>query len=353
MIKLKDDDIRSALSEIEDPELHRSLTDLDMIKKIAIDGSQVDVVIALTVPGCPFKGKIETDIIDRLRKLEGVETVNVQFHAMTDAEKGKLQQKLHSRVQQIPIRIKPTGIASRCIAICSGKGGVGKSTVTVNLATSLARSGRRVAILDTDFYGYSVPRMLGLSGRPELIEDRIHPLKTKDGLQVMSAGLFVNEREPIAWRGPQLHQTLTQFLTHVSWEPCDVMFLDLPPGTGDITLTILHTLPSAEILLVTTPQAAASNVAVRVAKLASQHGLSLLGVIENMAYLERDGEREYLFGRDGGRDLATDLNLPLLGQIPIRQSIREASDQGRPAAIYGDEADVILFDELSKRVLGA
>jgi ATP-binding protein involved in chromosome partitioning len=284
--------------------------------------------------------------------IPGVTAVKVEFDVMTDAERQRLKQKL-GMGQATPGTRPPASIvqfADRFIAVSSGKGGVGKSTVTVNLAAALAREGEKVGLLDADVYGFSIPRMLGVTGQPTVIDDKIVPLRKLDNLQVVSMGFFVDEDEPVIWRGPLLHKAINQFLTDVVWDRLDYLFLDLPPGTGDVTLTIAQAIPSAELLVVTTPQATATHVAGRVARLAERTNLKVIGVIENMSYYEVDGRREYPFGRDGGKRLAEALEVPFLGEIPLEASIREGADRGHPAALDGTPEQMALFARLAREV---
>jgi ATP-binding protein involved in chromosome partitioning len=210
--------------------------------------------------------------------------------------------------------------------------------------------GKKVGLLDADVYGFSIPRMLGVHGQPTIIDDKIVPLRKGDNLQVVSMGFFVNEDDPVIWRGPMLHKAINQFLTDVMWDDLDYLFLDLPPGTGDVTLTIAQAIPAAELLVVTTPQATATHVAGRVAKLAERTHLRVIGVIENMAYFETNGQREYIFGKNGGKELAKRLGVDLLGEIPLQVSIREGADSGRPAALSGDASQIKLFEEIARAI---
>ena len=336
------------LSGIEDPELKKPLTDLDMVRSVEINGPNVVVGITLTVPGCPLKDKINSDVTKGISLIPGVESVKVNFDVMTDRQRERLKEKLgfgHSPDRQ-PVSI--INFAKRFIAVSSGKGGVGKSTVTSNLAAALARLGYQVGLLDADVYGFSIPRMLGVHGQPTLIDDKIVPLRKGANLQVVSMGFFVNEDDPVIWRGPLLHKAINQFLTDVMWDDLDFLFLDLPPGTGDVTLTIAQAIPSAELLVVTTPQATATHVAGRVAKLAERTKLKVIGVIENMAYYDNHGQREYIFGKDGGKQLATKLDVPFLGEIPLMSSIREGADNGKPVALDGTSEQIATFEKIAR-----
>ncbi len=339
------------LSGINDPELKKPLTELDMVRFVDVMVGNVRVGITLTVPGCPLKEKITSDVSNGVSLIPGVETVKVEFDVMTDEQRMRLRQKLgHAPVEgREPVSI--VNFAKRFIAVSSGKGGVGKSTVTTNLASALAKMGKNVGLLDADVYGFSVPRMLGVTGQPTIIDDKIVPLRKGDNLQVVSMGFFVNEDDPVIWRGPMLHKAVNQFLSDVMWDDLDFLFLDLPPGTGDVTLTIAQAIPSAELLVVTTPQATATHVAGRVAKLAEKTKLQVIGVVENMSYYESNGKRDYIFGRDGGKRLAERLNVPFLGEIPLESSIREGADTGRPVAIDGTDAQMEVFAAIGRKLL--
>ncbi len=338
------------LSGINDPELKKPLTELDMVRFVEIQGGKVKIGITLTVPGCPLKERITFDVTRGVGLIPGVEAVTVEFDVMNDEQRARLRQKLgHATVEgRQPVSV--INFARRFIAVSSGKGGVGKSTVTSNLAVALARMGKNVGLLDADVYGFSIPRMLGVTGQPTIIDEKIVPLRLNDNLQVVSMGFFVDEDEPVIWRGPLLHKAINQFLTDVMWDDLDYLFLDLPPGTGDVTLTIAQAIPSAELLVVTTPQATATHVAGRVAKLAERTKLQVIGVIENMAYYENNGQREYIFGRDGGKQLAENLGVPFLGEIPLLSSIRQGADDGRPVAINGTAREIALFESIARAI---
>ncbi len=348
---LSKDAVLHVLSGIEDPELKKPFTELGMVKYVNIDGGRVSIGIFLTVVGCPLKDKITADIVHGVKLIPEVESVKVDFDVMSDEQREELKAKLglaSSGAGRKPPPIVAT--AKRFVAVASGKGGVGKSTVTANLASALARLGHRVGLLDADVYGFSIPRMLGLSGKPTALDDKLVPLRKGDNLQVISMGFFVNEDDPVIWRGPLLHKAVNQFLTDVVWDELDFLFMDLPPGTGDVTLTIAQAVPSAELLVVTTPQETATHVAGRVAKLAERTKLKVLGIIENMSYYETDGEKDYIFGQGGGRILAERLSVPFLGEIPLRKSIRVAGDEGKPSALWGSDDEVKLFESLAKRI---
>jgi ATP-binding protein involved in chromosome partitioning len=347
---LTEETVMHVLSGIHDPELKKPLTELDMVRYVKIDDGRVDVGITLTVPGCPLKAKISEDVTSGVKLIDGVKSVNVQFDVMSDEQRARLKEKLgmsSTPGQQTASIVK---YAKRFIAVSSGKGGVGKSTITANLAAALARMGKRVGLLDADVYGFSIPRMLGVSGQPTVIDDKMVPLRKGDNLQIVSMGFFIDEDEPVIWRGPLLHKAINQFINDVMWDDLDYLLLDLPPGTGDVTLTIAQSIPSAELLVVTTPQATATHVAGRVAKLAERTRLKVIGVIENMAYFESNGKREYIFGRDGGKNLAKQLGVNLLGEIPLRTSIREGSDSGRPVSTDGSPDEIATFEAIARQL---
>lgn len=341
------------LSGVEDPELKKPLTELDMIKSVDINNGDVCVGVLLTIPGCPLKEKITQDITEAVQFIPGVNSVKVEFGVMSDQQRDQLMKKLgigsNAKKQEASI----VNFSKRFIAVTSGKGGVGKSTVTSNLATALMRLGNKVGVLDADVYGFSIPRMLGITGQPTILDDKILPIRYEDSLQVVSMGFFVGEDDAVIWRGPLLHKAINQFLSDVIWDDLDYLLLDLPPGTGDVTLTIAQKIPKAELLIVTTPQATATHVAGRVAKLAEKTKLKILGVIENMSYFEQNGHREYIFGRDGGKKLAKRLNVEFLGEIPLITSIREGADQGRPVANVGTESEIKMFETIARTIVAS
>jgi ATP-binding protein involved in chromosome partitioning len=342
--------ILHVLSGIDDPELKKPLTELDMVRFINIEGGNVTVGITLTVPGCPLRERIYEDVIKGVSSIPDVESVKVEFDVMTDQQREQLRQKLGYSQQADQAPAAGQDFADRFIAVSSGKGGVGKSIITANLVAALARLGQRVGLLDADVYGFSIPRMLGIKGQPTAIDNKIIPLRKGDNIQVISMGFFVKEDEPVIWRGPLLHKAINQFLTDVMWDDLDYLFLDLPPGTGDVTLTIAQAIPSAEMLVVTTPQVTATNVAGRVAKLAERTKLRVIGVVENMAYYDNNGVRDYIFGKDGGQELAQRLGVPLLGQVPLMKSIREGADFGQPVAISGTPEQIDLFAKMAQLI---
>src|SRR5689334_2593997 len=321
--------IMESLRAVIDPELRQDIVELGMVRSIDIgeDGA-VAVMVSLTTPGCPIRNHFETAVKQAVLGLGGVQNVSVDFDVLTDAEKGALQQKLGRG------GLPAGALAQVANVVCvgSGKGGVGKSTLTSNLAAALAAEGKKVGILDADVWGYSIPRMFGLGGqRPPVNEDRkIVPLEAH-GVKVMSIGFFVEEDSAVVWRGPMLHKALTQFLEDVAWGELDVLLVDLPPGTGDVSMTLAQLLPDAKFLIVTTPQATAQKVARRSAEMAHKVDLEIGGVIENMAgFVTPGGERFALFGEGGGQALADELDVPLLGKVPLTMPLREQADAGEP-----------------------
>ncbi|MEW5925106.1 MAG: Mrp/NBP35 family ATP-binding protein, partial [Candidatus Zixiibacteriota bacterium] len=343
---------------VKDPELNRSLTELDMIKSVDIDGGKVTVEIALTIPGCPLKKKISDDVSGALAAIPGVEQVEVKMGAMTAEQRKELAKRMYGRDHKAEAAAQGKeaavagDFADRVICVASGKGGVGKSTVTSNLAGGLKRLGYKVGVLDADVYGFSIPRIFGVGGQPTAIDDHIVPI-TKEGIQIISIGFFVDENTPVIWRGPLLHKTVNQFISDVLWDKLDFLLIDLPPGTGDVTISIAQLLPKSEMLVVTTPQPLASHTAGRVAKMAEQTKLSVLGVIENMSYYETNGRREYIFGKDGGKDLAEYLKVPFIGEIPIKTEIREAADSGKLVALSESKEISGYYLELASKIAAA
>ena len=325
-----EEQVTEALTSVIDPELRRSVVELGMVRSIDIhEGGRVDVVISLTTPGCPIRSQFEQAVVEHVGALEGVSSVGVGFDVLSDAEKSALQTKLG----------RPGGLPEGALAqvknvicVASGKGGVGKSTMTANLAAALAAEGKPAGALDCDVYGYSIPRMLGVEGKPEVNGERkIMPLTSAGGVKVMSIGFFVEENAAVVWRGPMLHKAIQQFLEDVDWGELDYLLLDLPPGTGDVSMTLAQLLPQARILVVTTPQPAAQTVAARAAEMAGKVDLEVLGVIENMsAYTAPDGSRHTIFGEGGGQELADALDVPLLGKVPLEEALREHADDGDP-----------------------
>src|SRR5690625_1430419 len=327
--------VTEALTGVIDPEIRRNIVELDMVDDISIDGGSVTVTVLLTIAGCPLKDTITRDTKAAVARVEGVTEVSVVLGTMTPEQRKAMKEKLQgSGTRDIPFN-RPDSL-TKVYAVASGKGGVGKSSVTANLAVSLAAKGLRVGLVDADIYGFSIPGMLGLSGKPTRVDDMILPQIAHE-VKVMSIGMFVPPSQAVVWRGPMLHRALQQFLTDVFWGDLDVLLLDLPPGTGDIAISVAQLLPGAEILVVTTPQLAAAEVAERAGSMAQATNQRIAGVIENMSWLEQpDGSRLELFGAGGGQRVADRLtevlgtDVPLLGQVPIEVALREGSDSGVP-----------------------
>jgi ATP-binding protein involved in chromosome partitioning len=319
------DAILKALESVIDPELHKPVTELDMVRDVEIrDGGAVDVTIALTVAGCPLRSSFEQQVQRFVGGVEGVTSVALHFDVMTPEEKAALTSRLRGGRPEKQISLSP---GTRVVAIASGKGGVGKSTLTANLAAALAARGERVGVLDADVYGHSIPHMLGVNQRPVVVDTMIVP-PVRGDLKLMSIGFFLDDNGPVMWRGPMLHRALEQFLSDVHWGELDTLVVDMPPGTGDVSISLGQLLPRAEVVVVTTPQPAAQQVAVRAAQMAQKTGMRLIGALENMSYLVGTGEE--LFGSGGGDALAATIDAPLLGRIPLDPRLREQADLGEP-----------------------
>jgi ATP-binding protein involved in chromosome partitioning len=334
-----------ALSEVNDPEIRRPITELGMVESAVVDAGTASIRILLTVSGCPLKDKLREDITIAAMKVPDVTSVKIDFGVMSTEQRQDLQKSLRGPNAAEPvIPFSQPGSRTRVYAVASGKGGVGKSSVTVNLAAALAARGLSVGVVDADIYGHSIPRMLGVEGRPTQVEDMIMPPQAH-GVKVISIGMFTSGNTAVVWRGPMLHRALQQFLADVYWGDLDVLLLDLPPGTGDIAISLAQLLPNAEILVVTTPQHAAAEVAERAGSIALQTHQRLVGVIENMSWLELpDGSRMEIFGSGGGQTVAESLTrmtgarVPLLGQIPLDTLVREGGDSGVPLVLSGSES---------------
>jgi ATP-binding protein involved in chromosome partitioning len=336
--------LQAALATVIDPELRRPITELGMVESVSADAAgAVQLVVLLTIAGCPLRETITNDASEALTRVPGVTSVNVELKVMTPAQREALKEQLRGPGGQRGIPFTKPGSLTKVYAVASGKGGVGKSSVTVNLACALAAQGLRVGIVDADVHGFSVPALMGITQKPTQVDDMILP-PVAYGVKVISIGMFVAGNQPVAWRGPMLHRALEQFLTDVYFGDLDALFLDLPPGTGDIAISVAQLLPNAEILVVTTPQAAAADVAERAGTIATQTGQKVAGVIENMSFLEMpDGGRMELFGSGGGAILAERLSaavgseVPLLGQIPLDIRLREGGDAGKPVVLAAPE----------------
>ena len=358
------DQIIEALRPVEDPELHRSIVDLGMVRDVEVNGGVVSLTVVLTIAGCPLRNEIQNRVGKALRALDGVKDVALNFGVMNDEERAKVREMLHGNPgatagsQQAhghasgrEISFAQPGSKTRPILVSSGKGGVGKSSVTTNLAVALAAQGHKVGIVDADIYGYSIPRMLGTDREPVVIDNMLLPPE-KWGVRCISIGYFVPEGQAVVWRGPMLHKALEQFLTDVYWDEPDFLLIDMPPGTGDIALSLSQYLPRAEVLVVTTPQEAAQKVAKLSAAMATKVNLPVRGIIENMSWFTGDdGVRYELFGSGGGQSLADELNVPLLAQIPLMSALREGGDDGRPIAAVAPESEIgLVFAALAKRI---
>ncbi|ROT32004.1 Mrp/NBP35 family ATP-binding protein [Micromonospora sp. HM5-17] len=339
--------VRAALATVDDPEIRRPITDLDMVRSVTVDADgTVRVELLLTVAGCPLREKLRTDVTTAVAAVPGVTGVEIEFGVMSPEQRQALQARLRGGAAgpEPVIPFAQPGSRTRVYAIASGKGGVGKSSVTVNLAAALAARGLAVGVVDADIYGHSVPRMLGVDSRPTRVEDMIMPPQAH-GVKVISIGMFTEGNAAVVWRGPMLHRALQQFLADVYWGDLDVLLLDLPPGTGDVAISVAQLLPSAEILVVTTPQTAAAEVAERAGAIALQTHQRLVGVVENMSWLDLpDGSRMEVFGSGGGAVVAESLTraigaqVPLLGQIPLDTRVREAGDTGTPVVLAQPES---------------
>ena len=364
------EEVLEVLRPVQDPELHRSIVDLDMVRDITIGaGGRVAVTVALTVAGCPLRAEITDRVTRAVGALEGVTGVDVDLTVMTDAERAALKARLqgdmaggaaaaghegHAHAVNDGPQVIPFADPSsttRVLGLSSGKGGVGKSSVTVNLAVALSRLGHEVAILDADVYGFSIPKMLGLDQQPVVIDGMIVP-PVAHGLTVMSTGFLVADDQPVIWRGPMLHKALNQFLTDVYWGEPDFLLVDMPPGTGDVALSLAQFMPRTEVYVVTTPQPAAQRVAQRSALMARKVNLAVRGVIENMSWFTGDdGKRYEIFGAGGGDMLAADLGVPMLGQIPLVTALRQGGDVGMPVTLADPAGEASqAFDALAKRV---
>jgi len=319
------DEVLKALENVIDPELRRPVTELDMVRDVLIeDDGSVSVTIALTVVGCPLRDSFTEQVTRFVGQVTGVTRVRLGFDVMTPEEKQALVSRLRGGHPERTPSLSP---GTRVLAVASGKGGVGKSSLTVNLAYALSALGEQVGILDADVYGHSIPHMLGIHQKPVAVDEMIVP-PVRGDLKLMSIGFFLDENAPIMWRGPMLHRALEQFLSDVHWGELDTLLVDMPPGTGDVAMSLGQLLPRAETLVVTTPQPAAQQVAVRAAQMAQKTGMRVVGVVENMSYLAATGQE--LFGSGGGQALADEIGVPLLARIPLDPVLRECADEGTP-----------------------
>jgi ATP-binding protein involved in chromosome partitioning len=356
--------IVDVLRPVQDPELHRSIVDLGMVRDIRVDGGQVGVLVALTVAGCPLRSEITRRVETAVRALPDVADVTLDFTVMTDDEREELRRRLHGdaaatagsqhahgHAQGRAIPFAETGSRTRPLLISSGKGGVGKSSVTTNLAVALAQRGHSVGVLDADVYGFSIPRMLGADRDPVVIDQMLLPPEAH-GVRCISMAYFVPEGQAVIWRGPMLHKALEQFLTDVYWDDPDFLLVDMPPGTGDIAISLSQYLPRAEVYVVTTPQPAAQQVARLSAAMAAKVNMKVRGVIENMSWFTGDdGKRYEIFGAGGGQALADELDVPLLGQVPLLEPLREGGDTGIPIVVADASSEAAeAFRAMAERI---
>ena len=336
--------VHAALATVDDPEIHRPITELGMVKSVVVGGGVADVGVYLTVAGCPMRDTITTRVTDAVSKVPGITAVRVDLDVMSPEQLAEMKTHLRGGTPEAVIPFAQPGSLTRVYCVASGKGGVGKSSVTVNLAAALAQRGLSVGVVDADIYGHSVPRMLGVTARPTRVGDMIMPPQAH-GMKVISIGMFTAGNDAVVWRGPMLHRALQQFLADVFWGDLDVLLLDLPPGTGDIAISTAQLIPNAELLLVTTPQQAAAEVAERAGSIALQTRQRLVGVVENMSWLELpDGSRMEPFGSGGGQAVSDSLTrilgapVPLLGQVPLESQVRECGDAGTPVVLAAPDS---------------
>ncbi|WP_432543600.1 Mrp/NBP35 family ATP-binding protein [Kineococcus sp. SYSU DK002] len=357
--------VLQALKSVDDPELHRPITDLGMVDGVDVDDAgQVDVRILLTTAGCPMRDTLTREVTAAVRTVEGARAVRVHLGEMNAEQRRALTATVRGTTGAAPtIPFNDPGNLTRVYAVASGKGGVGKSSVTANLAAAMAADGLRVGLLDADVHGFSIPRLLDVRGKPTKVDSMIIP-PVAHGVRVISIGMFVPGNQPVAWRGPMLHRALQQFASEVFWGDLDVLLLDLPPGTGDVAISVGQLLPRAEIVVVTTPQVAASEVAERAGSVAAQTEQRVVGVVENMSWLELpDGQRLEVFGSGGGAVVAQSLthklgtDVPLLAQVPMDVALREGGDAGAPVVLTHPDSPAarVLRDlarTLARRPLG-
>lgn len=356
--------VLQALQPVQDPELHRSIVDLGMVRNISIDDTTVEVEIALTIAGCPMRTTIEQSVTEAISGLDDRLQTRISFGVMTDEERARVTEVVHGRPSETAGSQPAHGHAegrlipfaqpestTRVLLIASGKGGVGKSSVTTNLAIALALEGKKVGVVDADVWGFSIPRMLGIDRPPTIIDELLIPPE-QHGVKAISMGFFAKEDQPVIWRGPMLHKALEQFLTDVYWDEPDYLLIDLPPGTGDIALSLAQFLPRSELYVVTTPQPAAQKVAQRAAFMAENVNLAVKAVIENMSWFTGDdGKQYFLFGSGGGKDLADRLDVPLIGQIPFTIELREGSDKGDPLMAEQPESEAgKIFSQMAATI---
>lgn len=352
------EEITTELEKVYDPEIKRPITELGMVRSVDIDeAGNVTVGIDLTTAGCPLRETITRDVTEIVTRMAGVTSVDVVMGVMSDEQKAELKTKLRGGEPERVIPFAQPGNLTRVYAISSGKGGVGKSSMTVNLATAMAKQGLKVGLVDADIYGFSIPQMMGVDSPPQVVDKMIIPPVAHD-VKTISIGMFMQENTPVIWRGPMLHRALEQFFSDVYWGDLDVLLIDLPPGTGDIAISVAQLIPSAELVVVTTPQTAAAEVAERAGIMAQQTDQRVVGVIENMSYLQLpNGEKMELFGSGGGETVAGQLSrilgyqIPVLAQIPLEQPLREGGDCGTPLAVQdGDSPAQTALREVAQKL---
>jgi ATP-binding protein involved in chromosome partitioning len=359
-----EDAIHAALAGVDDPEIHKPITELGMVKGVSVSPEGVaHVGVYLTVSGCPMRETITSRVTQAVSAVEGVREVRVELDVMSDEQRTELRRGLRGDSAEPVIPFAQPGSLTRVFCVASGKGGVGKSSVTVNLAAAMAARGLSVGVVDADIYGHSVPRMLGTADRPTKVENMIMPPQAH-GVKVISIGMFTPGNDAVVWRGPMLHRALQQFLADVYWGDLDVLLLDLPPGTGDIAISTAQLIPNAELLVVTTPQTAAAEVAERAGSIALQTRQRLAGVVENMSWMELpDGTRMEVFGAGGGQQVSDSLTaalgapVPLLGQVPLETRLRECGDSGTPIVLAQPDSPAAvalrgIADKLATRARG-
>jgi len=345
--------VRVAVSAVQDPELHRDLGDLGMVREVeAVADDTVRVLVALTIPGCPLQDQLTTDVSSAARSVAGVDRVVVDFTSMNDTERSDVVQTVRGGGSIREVTVGKPGSKTRVIGVASGKGGVGKSTVTANLAVALARQGQKVGLIDADVWGFSIPKMLGIERQPVVLDDVMLPPEAY-GVAVMSMDYFVGDDQPVIWRGPMLHKAIEQFLVDVHWDEPDFLLIDMPPGTGDVAISLSQFLPNAETIVVTTPQPTAERVAARAGLMAEKVNQQVVGVVENMSWFTGDdGQRYPIFGEGGGAALADKLDVELLGQIPLVPAVREGADTGTPAVVADPEGEAAAgFDRLAVQLI--
>ena len=345
--------VRSAIEQVQDPEIHKGLGELGMVRELDVAEGIVDVTIALAIPGYPLKDTLTEDVTAAAMSVTGVESVNIVFTSMTDDERAALTADLRGgSAEQRDIKMAAPGSTTRVIGVSSGKGGVGKSSVTANLAVALAKEGKAVGIIDADVWGFSIPKMMGISRAPTVIDDMLMPPQAH-GVSVISMDFFVQADQAVVWRGPMLHKALEQFLVDVHWGDLDYLLIDMPPGTGDVAISISQYLPKSEILVVTTPQPAAQRVAVRAGLMARKVNQEIIGVVENMSWFTGDDGKKYeIFGSGGGETLAEELDVPFLGKVPLVTAMREGADVGEPISVVDPDGEAAAaFAALAMQII--